>query len=350
MLHYQRTLKGIPLDLPLKGSIKFCTIEKCGKKIRARGYCTAHYSKWKKYGNPLTKADPIETSKKLSKIRMGHTVSKETREKLSKAHTGKVLSEKHIENLRISHRGKKLSESQKKKISQSNKGRIVTKETRKKISEKNLGRKIGPKGIKNISIAQKKRFARPEEKEKSRIRGKEIMSRSEVIKKISQSQRIRQAKPEVRKKMSETTTRYFLENPEQKVRMREQRAKMKFPSKDSKPEILTQSILKEHKIKFKKHHSFKLSDSYHQADILVEPNYIIEVFGDYWHCNPKKYDGESNHKTRRKEIKVKEVWKYDKYVIDGMKNQGYKVLVVWESELKDELEKITKKILRFIKT
>ena len=48
------------------------------------------------------------------------------------------------------------------------------------------------------------------------------------------------------------------------------------------------------------------------------------------------------------EIKVKEVWKYDKYVIDGMKKQGYKVLVIWESELKTELEKTTKKILRFV--
>ena len=76
---------------------------------------------------------------------------------------------------------------------------------------------------------------------------------------------------------------------------------------------------------------------------------MIEIFGDYWHFNPKKYDGESIQKKKRKEIKVKEVWKYDKYVIDGMKEQGYKVLVVWESELKNELDKTTKKILEFAK-
>ncbi len=133
-----------------------------------------------------------------------------------------------------------------------------------------------------------------------------------------------------------------------KLKIREYRAKQKFPFKDSKPELFTQSILKEHGIKFKKHHNFKLSDSNHQADIVIEPNHVIEVFGDYWHFNPKKYDVESIQKVRRKEIKVKDVWKYDKYVIDGMKEQGYKVLVVWESELKDELEKTTKKILKFI--
>ena len=66
--------------------------------------------------------------------------------------------------------------------------------------------------------------------------------------------------------------------------------------------------------------------------------------------NPKKYDGESIQKFRRKEIKVKEIWENDKNIINGMKAQGYKVLVVWESELKDELEKITKKILKFAKS
>ena len=51
---------------------------------------------------------------------------------------------------------------------------------------------------------------------------------------------------------------------------------------------------------------------------------------------------------RNKEIKVKEVWKHDKYVIDGMQKQGYNVLVIWESELND-LEKVEQKILNHIK-
>ena len=51
---------------------------------------------------------------------------------------------------------------------------------------------------------------------------------------------------------------------------------------------------------------------------------------------------------RKKEIKVKEVWQEDKNIINGMEEQGYKVLVVWESELKDELDKTTKRILKFV--
>jgi G:T-mismatch repair DNA endonuclease (very short patch repair protein) len=146
-----------------------------------------------------------------------------------------------------------------------------------------------------------------------------------------------------RQKMSESQS-----TPERIQQQREIRAKQKFPFKDSKPELLVQSILNKNGIKFKKHKSFKLSKSYHQADIVVEPNRAIEIFGDYWHFNPKMYDGESIQRKRRKQIKAKDVWKYDKYVINGMKKQGYKVLVVWESELKNELERTTKKILKFV--
>ena len=55
-------------------------------------------------------------------------------------------------------------------------------------------------------------------------------------------------------------------------------------------------------------------------------------------------------KKRGKKVQVQDVWKHDKDVLKGMKKQGYKVLVVWESELKDELDKTTKKILKFAKS
>lgn len=32
---------------------KICLIEGCGKKISARNWCAAHYSKWQRHGNPL---------------------------------------------------------------------------------------------------------------------------------------------------------------------------------------------------------------------------------------------------------------------------------------------------------
>jgi hypothetical protein len=39
-----------------------CTVEGCVRRLRARGYCTTHYAKWQKYGDPLGAASirPLE--------------------------------------------------------------------------------------------------------------------------------------------------------------------------------------------------------------------------------------------------------------------------------------------------
>ena len=38
-----------------------CTIDGCEKKILARGWCAAHYKRWRLYGDPLTVKDPQAT-------------------------------------------------------------------------------------------------------------------------------------------------------------------------------------------------------------------------------------------------------------------------------------------------
>lgn len=47
---------------------------------------------------------------------------------------------------------------------------------------------------------------------------------------------------------------------------------------------------------------------------------------------------------------AKDKWKKDKEIIKGMKKQGYKVLIIWEGKLGKELDKTTKKILKFAKS
>ena len=49
-------------------------------------------------------------------------------------------------------------------------------------------------------------------------------------------------------------------------------------------------------------------------------------------------------------VYAKDKWKKDKDIIKGMKKQGYKVLVIWEGKLEKELDKTTKKILKFAKS
>ena len=142
-----------------------------------------------------------------------------------------------------------------------------------------------------------------------------------------------------------------------RAKISEARSKQKFPKKDTKPEKLIQTILEESGITFVKHKNFKLTKSYHQADVVIEPNKVIELFGDYWHCNPKDYVNKGESKSGFKPNDkitggkyAKDKWKKDKEIIKGMKKQGYKVLIIWEGELEKELDKTTNKILKFAKS
>jgi G:T-mismatch repair DNA endonuclease (very short patch repair protein) len=69
------------------------------------------------------------------------------------------------------------------------------------------------------------------------------------------------------------------------------------------------------------------------CDIYIPSlNLIIEYFGDYWHCNPKKY--ESDFFNKKKNKFAWELWDYDKKKIDLIKSYGYNLEVVWEGDLK----------------
>lgn len=69
------------------------------------------------------------------------------------------------------------------------------------------------------------------------------------------------------------------------------------------------------------------------CDVFIPSlNLIIEYFGDYWHCNPIKYD--SNYFNKKKGKFAWELWDYDNKKLELIKNYGYNLEVVWESDLK----------------
>jgi G:T-mismatch repair DNA endonuclease (very short patch repair protein) len=79
------------------------------------------------------------------------------------------------------------------------------------------------------------------------------------------------------------------------------------------------------------------------CDIYVpELNLIIEYNGDYWHCNPKKYD--KDYFNVKKNKYAWELWKYDKKKLELIKNFGYNLEVVWEDEYTSD-KTIIKKII-----
>jgi len=337
-----------------------CSIDGCNLKHLARGFCQKHHSRWRRYGDPLYFPDPEETKRKHLEAMNHPDVKKKT--SVGQFKKGSIPHNK----------GKQATEKTKKKISEAmNRPEVKKKRSEDMKGAKNpmYGKPAYNRGIspsletkKKISESLKKiiRIYSKEDREIRSKRAKEWFAihghnrkgtkdTPATFKKKSLAQKGKKKSKEHREKIGLANTGRIV-NRDTRAKISAARAKQKFPYKDTKIELITQSILEENNIIFKKHKNYKLSESNHQADITIEPDKIIEVNGDYWHFNPKIYHAESTQKLRNQSILAKEKWVYDKYVIDGMKQQGYKVLVVWESELKNELDKTTKKILKFAKS
>jgi hypothetical protein len=85
-------------------------------------------------------------------------------------------------------------------------------------------------------------------------------------------------------------------------------------------------------------------DSYN-IDILVG-NKIIEVFGDYWHANPNVLSLKRKPKeyTDRMEL----IRENDEARLNYIRNKGFSVLVVWENDWRNNLEKTKQVIQEFL--
>ena len=96
---------------------------------------------------------------------------------------------------------------------------------------------------------------------------------------------------------------------------------------------------------------FKFKKYFHKYDIKIKnSNILIEINGDFWHANPKKYNAEdvlnfsaTNH------IKAKDIWKKDEKNRKFAEKNNYKVLYIWESDVdgKEEIQ-IKKHLLNLI--
>ena len=114
-------------------------------------------------------------------------------------------------------------------------------------------------------------------------------------------------------------------------------------SSSSKPEKIIFDILNNLRYNTKK--TYRI-DRY-ICDIFVEKlNLIIEYNGDYWHCNPKKYDQNYIHPHKKKT--AKEIWDEDEIRIDNLKKLGYNLEVIWESDF-DSLVTIENLIQKYVK-
>lgn len=75
----------------------------------------------------------------------------------------------------------------------------------------------------------------------------------------------------------------------------------------------------------------------------------IEFNGNYWHANPKLYENTWINPHTQKT--AQEIWEKDNKKIDAIKqNRGYDVLVVWELEVKQDLEQCLQNCLKFLQS
>lgn len=70
-----------------------------------------------------------------------------------------------------------------------------------------------------------------------------------------------------------------------------------------------------------------------------DTNHIIEVYGDYWHCNPQTFGPDFYHPKLQKTAEEK--WKADKHRKQILESMGYSVTVVWESDLDEFIKTLT---------
>jgi hypothetical protein len=84
------------------------------------------------------------------------------------------------------------------------------------------------------------------------------------------------------------------------------------------------------------------------CDIYIPSlNLIIEYNGDYWHCNPKKYN--SMYFNKKKNKYAWEIWEYDEIRVELIKNNGYNLEVIWETDLKNNNKIINHIIEKYVK-
>ena len=105
------------------------------------------------------------------------------------------------------------------------------------------------------------------------------------------------------------------------------------------------NIIKEiEKLGYAVNHSLKVDTKI--CDIYIPVlNLVIEFNGDYWHCNPEKYNSNYFHQVKQKT--AQELWDYDRDKVDLIKEKGYNLEVVWESQLKKNPKLINQIIKKY---
>lgn len=232
-------------------------------------------------------------------------------------------------------KGLKFSEERRRNISNSLKGkpsplkgRPRSDETKRLLSEAMKGERNHMFG-KHLSEDHKRKVSEGIRGEKNGNYGRDFSPVHRA--KISAASRLRKHSESTKRKLSELNkgdkNRFYgkkhSEATKEKIRLF--RATQKLPVKDTDIERIMEKGLLNAGIHFEKHKRFRVRDTFHETDLFIEPNIIIECDGDYIHSLP---------------------WKVERDVIIDYElgKQGYIILRFWGSEIKNSLEMCLNKI------
>lgn len=86
-----------------------------------------------------------------------------------------------------------------------------------------------------------------------------------------------------------------------------------------------------------KHHNLT-SDEY----LKLYPGELLytEYNSDMYHANPINWKNNDNPHTYRKWLKYEDIWKHNKEKFLAAEKKNFSVLIIWESDYKNDSEKI----------
>lgn len=109
---------------------------------------------------------------------------------------------------------------------------------------------------------------------------------------------------------------------------------------NTKPQNIINNLLDSMNIKYNNEENFV----YYSIDnYLYECNLIIEVMGDFWHCNPQKYTLDTMREIQKKRV-PKDKAKHT-YILN---NYGVEILYLWESDIYNNIDVCKKLIQEYI--
>ena len=101
----------------------------------------------------------------------------------------------------------------------------------------------------------------------------------------------------------------------------------------------------------------ELNKEYHISDngkiylydyVDLKNKFVIEYNGDIFHANPKMFNENDRPNPFNKNLTAKEIWDYDKRKLELLKYNGIDYMIVWESDYKNNPDKIINNIINKI--